>query len=184
MFTVCPPQLEDKLKSWASKFSMASPAPVCLAGTQGFLRVKLIPHTWVGLVLPLGSPYSHSDHSSSGSVHPLGPPSALGPTTPTAKVSVSNQLSLRFRSVTWKVPKITPWPGAGQKQRGWGHRDTGMVGRQGLSQASLLLKSLCAQVWGQERVVCLCCWMHVRTPSACSLDPISTVVILYNWADS
>ena len=99
-----------------------------------------------GLTVPLGSPNSHSDHSSSRSVHPLDLPSALGPTTTTAKVSVSNQLRLRFRSVIWEVPKITSWPGAGQKQGGWGHGDLGMVGRQGLSGKPALEVSLCTGV--------------------------------------
>ena len=168
MFTVCPPQLDDKLKSWASEFSTASPAPVCLAGTQGFLRLKLIPHTGVGFLLPLRSPNSHSDHSSSHSVSPLKPSSALGPTTTAAELSASNQLRLRFGSVIQEVPEITPWPGAGQT--------TG-------AQSSKPALENSAHVWGQEGVVCLCYWVHLCRPAACSLDPTAPV-ILYNWADS
>lgn len=133
---------------------------MCLVGTQGFLRLKLIPHTWVGFLLPLRSPNSHSDHSSSHSVSPLKPSSALGPTTTAAKVSVSNQLRLRFRLVIQDVPKITPWPGAGQKQRGWGYGETGMAGRQGLSQASLPLNSVhtcgARRVWSVSAIGCIC----------------------------
>ena len=147
MFTVCPPQLDDKLKSWASEFSTASPAPVCLAGTQGFLRLKLIPHTWVGFLLPLRSPNSHSDHSSSHAVSPLKPSSALGSTTTTAKVSVSNQLRLRFGSVIQEVPKITPWPGAGQ-----------MTGAQSSKPALENSVHTCGarRVWSVSAIGCIC----------------------------
>lgn len=47
-------------------------------------------------------------------------------------------------------------------------------------QASLLLKSLCVQVWGQEGAVCLAAPDACAHASACSLGPISTVVILCN----
>lgn len=185
VFTVCPPQLEDKLKSWASKLSTASQHLCAWRALQGFLKSEAGSHTHGWAECCPGKPKFHSDYSSRWFREPLGLTFCTGSHNPHCQ-GVSLQPAEAEVQICdpGRCPRSPLGQGAGQSRKEeMGTQDTGMVGRQGLITSLSLEVSLCAGVGpggcGLFPLPDACA--HA---SACSLGPISAVVILCNWADS